>query len=102
MSKTKKTANPSEKIIREATERYVDLVLENGCAYEWFNQCFERAVKLAEDSTILDVEQLIEIEFGIRLTHGVYNFGLAEEPIDVCLAVSTILDEFSAEMAEAA
>ena len=101
MSKTKKTANPSEKIIREATQRYVDLVLENGCAY-MVQPVFARAVKLAKDSTILDVEQLIEIEFGIRLTHGVYNFGLAEEPIDVCLAVSTILDEFSAEMAEAA
>ena len=76
-------------------------MLANGAA-QWFDQCFERAVKLAEDSKIGDVRQYIEIKLAISLTRGVFDFGLAKEPIDVCLAVSKILEGFSEKMAEAA
>lgn len=105
MSKSKKTAKPSarpsKKIIHEATQRYANLMPANGAA-QWFDQCFERTVKLAKDSKIGDVRQCIKIKLATSLTRGVFDFGLAKEPIDVCLAVSTILGGFSEKMAEAA
>ena len=35
--------NPSKTAIRKATQKYVELVLECGAAYEWFDHCYARA-----------------------------------------------------------
>ena len=90
MTKTKK---PSAAMIRKATRAYADALLENGYALKWAKHAIKRGVKLTKGRKDLDTDQLAEVEFAIHLTHGVYEFGFQDEPIDVSLALCMILDE---------
>ncbi len=80
-------------MIRKATRAFADALLKNGCAVEWWDHCYERGVRLAKGSKVLDAGQLAEVEFAVHLTHGVYDLDLQGEPIDVSLAMYLIFDK---------
>jgi hypothetical protein len=80
-------------MIRKATRAFADALLKNGCAVEWWDHGYERGVRLAKGSKILDAGQLAEVEFAVHLTHGVYDLDLQDEPIDVSLAMYLIFDK---------